>query len=163
MLLALTMTRSFSVSAQTVPPTVSKPSASRRNDHPLPGTSQNPRHITGLVAVLHVGHSQRSVRIPVAACREAHSPQCQPHHGFGRDGVRSVSFTTRLSSCSPLKRTRNSCPLRQRTWNSAVFQSSRRQPRTTYPRNQAQRTRRLPPADRAWRHSERYHDQADLQ
>ena len=42
-------------------------------------------------------------------------------------------------------------------------QSSRRQPRTPYPRNQAQRTRRLPPADRASGHSRRHHDAANLQ
>ena len=42
-------------------------------------------------------------------------------------------------------------------------QSSRTQPRTPYPRNQAQRTRRLHPADRAWGHSGRDHDPANLQ
>ena len=41
--------------------------------------------------------------------------------------------------------------------------SSRTQPRTPYPRNQAQRTRRLHPADRAWGHSGRGHDPANLQ
>ena len=35
-------------------------------------------------------------------------------------------------------------------------------PRTTYPRNQAQRTRRLPPADRAWGHSGRDHEPEHL-
>ena len=37
--------------------------------------------------------------------------------------------------------------------------TNHRQPRTPYPRNQAQRTRRLPPADRAWGHSGRGQDQ----
>ena len=42
-----------------------------------------------------------------------------------------------------------SCP------NEEIFSP---QPRTPYPRNQAQRTRRLPPADRARGHSGRDHD-----
>ena len=43
---------------------------------------------------------------------------------------------------------------------SAICTASASVPRTTYPRNQAQRTRKLPPADRACGHSTRGHEPA---
>ena len=108
--------------------------------HRLPGTSQNLRLANELVVVLHAGRSQRSLRTHAAACRDMHQPSVLTTMGLDGTEVRCVSFTTRAALCHErathtLYGNRHGTP--------PCSQKSRRQPRTTYPRNQVQRTRRL--------------------